>query len=194
MHGFNKDNPKSVMQYFANCVALKEDDYKWLYDVMNDADKGATALMAIAALAKNIRECFNEEVLLALIEGINGDNHIVAEQCLANAIILLAHYDVRIDYFPQIQNAFAEALANMGDEGEEAFQTVCALIRSTKVNWKERLKSAEVEKSELPPELQTLLEMTENDDTLSDIISWVPESEQEYMQGMVQMLPDTWVF
>lgn len=194
MHGFNKDNPKSVMHYFANCVALKEDDYKWLCDAMNDADKGTTALMAVAALAKNIRECFNEEALLALIEGINGDNHIVAEQCLANMIILLAHYDVRIDFFPQIQNAFAEAVASMGDENEEAFQTVCALIRSTKVNWKERLKSADVEKNELPPELQTLLEMTENDDTLSDIMSWVPESEQEYMQGIVQMLPDTWVF
>lgn len=194
MQGFNKDNPKSVMHYFANCVSLTESDYKWFLDAMNNPDKGSTALMAVAALAKNIRECFSEEALLTIIDGINCENSVVAEQCLANAILLLAHYDVRIDFFPQIQNAFAEALANMGDDGDDAFQTICALVRSTKVNWKERFKSGEVEKSELPPELQTLLEMAEDDDGLNDIMSWVPESEQEYMQGMVQVLPDTWVF
>ena len=195
MHGFNKDNPKSVMRYFANCVSLTENDYKWFFDTMNNADEGATALMAVAALAKNIRDCFSEEAMLAIIEGINGDNHIVAEQCLANTILLMAHYDVRIDFFPQLQNAFAEAIASMGDEGDEAFQTICALVRSTKVNWKERFNSGEMEKSELPPELQTLLEMTEDDDNnITDIMSWVPESEQEYMQGMIQVLPDTWVF
>ena len=194
MHGFNKDNPKSVMHYFASCLSLTENDYKWFFDTMNNADEGATALMAVAALAKNIRECFSEEAMLAIIEGINCDNHIVAEQCLANAILLLAHYDVRIDFFPQLQNAFAEALENMGDEFDEAFQTICALVRSTKVNWKERFKSGEMEKGDLPPELQTLLEMTDDDNDINDIMSWVPESEQEYMQGMVQVLPDTWVF
>ena len=41
------------------------------------------ALMAVAALAKNIRDCFNERAMMALIEGINGENEVVAEQCMA---------------------------------------------------------------------------------------------------------------
>ena len=194
MHGFNKENPKSVMHYFASCVHLKPSDYAWFASAMNDSESGATALMAVAALAKNIRECFSEEAMMAIIDGINGEMELVAEQCLANAILLLAHYDVRIDFFPHIQNAFMEAVENIGDDGEQAFQTLIALVRSTRINWKERLKSAEAEKSELPPELQNLLEMAEEDTDINGVMSWVPESEQEYMQGVVEMLPDTWVF
>ena len=193
MHGFNQENPKSVMQYFAGCVHFKPGDWQWFNAAVNDINSGASALMAVAALAKNIRDCFNEEAIINMIEGIRGENGVVAEQCLANAILLLAHYDIRIDFFPQIQAAFAEAVAEMGDEGEQAFQTLCALVRSTRINWKERI-SHEVTKNDLPVELQHLLEMTDMNDDMNGIMSWVPESEMEYMQGLVQMLPDTWVF
>lgn len=194
MHGYNKANPQSVMQYFASCLHFTDSDWQWLNQLFNNSDNAATALMAVAALAKNIRDCFSETAMMALIEGMNAENEVVGEQCLANMIILLAHYDVRIDFFPHLQEAFAQAVAEMDDDGEQAFLTLCALVRSARVNWKERLSSGEVTKDDLPPELQSLMDMTGVDDDMNAITSWVPESEQEYMQGVVQLLPDTWVF
>ena len=160
MYAFNHVSPQSVMQYFTYCLRLKDEDYAWLRNVSNDTNQAAVALMAVAALAKNIRECFNERALLALIAGINGENEVVAEQCLANALIILANYDVRIDFFPQIQTAFMDAVSEMGDEGEDAFHTLCALVRSVKYNWRDSIASGELKVEDLPEELQSLLELT----------------------------------
>ena len=194
MHGFNKTSPQSVMQYFTFCLRLTDEDYQWLHTIINDSRQAALALMAVAALAKNIRECFNERALLALIEGLNGENEVVAEQCLANALILLAHYDVRIDFFPEMQNAFIDAVSATEDEGEEAFHTLCALVRSVKYNWRDSIASGELKVEDLPDELQSLLELTGDKDKIDGVVSWMPSSEQAYMQGLVDILPDTWVY
>jgi len=194
MKGFNPENPKSVMYYFTSCLTFTQEDYKWLNEVSNDPDRAAIALMAVAAIAKNLRECFNEQALLALIDGINAENEVVSEQCLANALLLLAHYDVRIDFFPQIQSTFLEAVANLDEEGEQAFQTLCAIVTSVKTNWRDDIASGKLRIEDLPEELQQLLELTGESNSMDGVASWVPASEQEYMQGIVQIMPETWVF
>ena len=194
MHGFNNQSPQSVMQYFSFCLQLKEEDYQWMHNVCNDTRQAAIALMAVSALSKNVRECFNERALLALIEGINGENEVVAEQCLANVLIILAHYDVRIDFFPELQNAFMDAVSSMDDEGEDAFHTLCALVRSVKYNWRDSIASGELKVEDLPDELQSLLELTGDKENMDGVVSWMPATEQAYMQGLVDMLPDTWVY
>ena len=194
MHGFNKQSHPSIMQYFSCCPRFSEEDWRWFEEVNNDSRQAAVALMAVAALAKNVRECFNERAMMALIEGINGSNEVVAEQCLANMIILLAHFDVRIDYFPEIQNAFVEAI-HVGDEdAEQAFRIMGAMISSVKTSWQERFESGEMTIDDLPEELRNLLELTGSDNDMDGVVSWVPASEQEYMQGLVEILPDTWVY
>ena len=194
MHGFNPDSPQSVIHYFSSCLQFKDSDLEWFSEVVNDPERAAVALMAVAALAKNTRECFNEQGIYALIEGIRGANEVVAEQCMANMLILMAHYDVRIDFFPDIQNALLSAIDEMDDEGEQAFQTLCALVRSSKSNWREQIASGEVKIEDLPEELQNLLELTGDKDNIEGVMGWVPNSEQEYMQGLILMLPDTWIF
>lgn len=194
MHGFNKNNHHSVMQYFSNCLRFTEDDWTWFDHVNNDPDSSSLALMAVASLSRNIRECFNERAMLALIEGINGSNEVVAEQCLANMMILLAHYDVRIDYFPAVQNAFVEAIQGEDEDAEEAFRVLAALVGSVKMSWQDRLSSGEMTIDDLPEELRNLLELSGADNDMNGVVSWVPASEQEYMQGLVEMLPDTWVY
>ena len=86
MHGFNKQSHQSILQYFSYCPRFTEEDWKWFREVNNDSNYSAVALLAVASLAKNIREAFNEQALFALIEGINGANEVVAEQCLANVL------------------------------------------------------------------------------------------------------------
>lgn len=194
MHGFNPDNLQSVVSYFSSCLQFTDEDIEWLQDVLNDSNRASEALMSIASLSKNIRECFNEPILLTLIEGINSENEVVAEQCLANVLILLAHYDVRIDFFPRLQEAFVTAIEEMGDDGEQAFQTLCAVVRSVKSNLRENIASGEVKIEDLPEELQNLLESTGNKQGIEGVMAWIPASEQEYMEGMIQMLPDTWVY
>lgn len=194
MHGFNPSNPQSVMRYFSCCLQFSDADFQWLHDACNDHERAAVGLMAVAALAKNIRECFHEQALMALIDGVNGENDVVAEQCLANLLILFAHYDVRIDFFPDLQNAFVAAVEEMGDEGEQAFQTLCALVRSVKTNWRDHIASGELKIEDLPEELQNLLELTGDGGDIEGVAAWVPASEQEYMQGIVDILPDTWIY
>ncbi|MBR2166367.1 MAG: hypothetical protein IJ915_07490 [Paludibacteraceae bacterium] len=195
LHGFNPDNPQSVIRYFSSCLQFRDEDIEWLKDVLSDANRASIALMAVAALAKNIRECFNESLLLTLIEGINCENEVVAEQCLANVLILLAHNDVRIDFFPKLQEAFVMAVDEMGDDVEQAFQTLCALVRSSKSNWRDHIASGDLKVEDLPEELQDLLELTTGDrQSIEGVMAWIPSSEQEYMDGLIQMLPETWVY
>lgn len=194
VHGFNPDLPQSVMHYFSNCLKFKESDWTWLEEVLNSSDHSTVALMAIGALMKNFRECFNEQGLMNIIQGINCNSEVVAEQCLANAILLLAHYDVRIDFFPELQQAFIDAIMEMGDEGEQAYQTLNAIVRAVKRTWLDEFKEGELALEDLPQELRDLLKLTGQKGDIDSIMSWLPESEQEYMQGIIQMLPDTWVY
>lgn len=191
MHGFNGENPQSIMHYFSSCIQFKERDMEWLSAVLNDASQSSLALMAITAITRNLRECFSEEALRVLIEGIRAENSIVAEQCLANALLLLAHYDVRIDFFREIQDLFVETIG----DGEHAFETLCAIIRSVKVNLSEMIASGELEMQSLPKELQNLLDQTGMQDGMPKVEEMMmPSSEREYMAGLVQMLPETWLY
>ena len=175
MHGFNGENPQSVMHYWSGCARFKESDFDWLRSVMNNPNSSAIALMAVSAISKNLREIFSAQAMLALIDGINSDSQVVAEQALANVMLLLAHYDVRIDFFPDIQNAFAEAIG----DGESAFEVLCAMIRSTKVSLRDMLARNEISYDELPQELRDLLSLTGSENDISGITSWVPNTEQE---------------
>lgn len=189
MQSFNPRNPQSVMHYFSACLRLRDTDVEWVRGVMDDASQASIALMAVAAIAKCLRECFSERSLGLLIEGINATNNVVAEQCLANAMMLLVHYDVRIDYFPELQQAFLNAIG----DGENAFETLCAMIRSSKMTLRDMLARKEISYEDLPEELRDLLSATGSANDISGIASWVPSSESEYMSGLIQILPDTWL-
>lgn len=189
MHGFNGDNPQSVVRYFSSCIRFRDSDFEWLSAVLNDESQSSIALMAVASMARNLRECFNERVFLALIDGINAANHVVGEQCLANVMLLLIHYDVRIDFFPDIQKAFMEAVG----DSEEAFVTLGAIIRSVKMSLRDMLAKQEMTLEDLPEELRNLLDASSQSD-ISVVSSWMPGSETEYISGLIQILPETWIY
>lgn len=190
MHGFNGENPQSVMHYWSSCVQFKPTDIEWLRAILADESRSALALMAVSAVSKNLRENFNEEAFLALIGGIESESQVVAEQCLANSMLLLAHYDVRVDFFPDLQNAFLEMIG----DGTHAFEVMGAMIRSSKMTLRDVLAQNDLSVDDLPKELRELLDMTGSPNDISGIASWVPGSEQEYMLGIIQILPDTWVY
>jgi tetratricopeptide (TPR) repeat protein len=193
MHGFNPDHIQSVMQYFGNCVQFKEEDYEWMQNAFRDPNQSAMALMAAGSLAKNLRECFSLDAFLALIDGIRAESEAVSEQCMAYVFTLLIQYDIRIDFFPQIQEAFIQAVEEVDAEGETAFEVLCAIVRSTEAKWRElTLKESDLVE-QLPDEVRTLLALV-GSQTESNIVTWMPKSEQEYMEGLVQLLPDTWLY
>ena len=130
MHGFNPDSNQSVMNYFCNCVRLRNEDLDWLHNIMNDEERKKIALLAISSLSRNLRECFSVDAFKTLIEGMNAETEIVADQCIANVLVLLMQYDVRIDFFPQLQDAFIETVNTMEDGEEHVFRVLCALCES----------------------------------------------------------------
>ena len=97
MHGFNPDHAPSVMNYFANNLRFRPEDYEWLIESVHDSTRSGSAIMAVGALAKNMRECFNLDALLAMIECIDADNSLVGDQCLAGVYQLLIQYGYRIE-------------------------------------------------------------------------------------------------
>ena len=194
MHGFNPESPQSLIQYFSNCVQLQQQDFDWLREAMRDEARVGMALVAITALVRNMRECFSLDGILTLIDGFDAENDIVADQCLANTLTLLIHYDIRMDFFPQLQEAFGNAIADMGDGGNHAFEVLCALIKSSRADWLESYAVGEMALSDLPKELQKLVDATGIKDDYKTFYSWVPKSESEYMAGLVQIFPQTWLY
>lgn len=194
MHGFNPESPQSLIQYFSNCIQLQPKDFEWLRDAMNDPSRVGMALIAITALVRNMRECFSMDGILTLISGFDAENDIVADQCLANTISLLIHYDIRMDFFPQIQETFLEALSGIEDADLHAFNVLCALIKSSRADWLESYAIGEMALSDLPQELQKLVDATGIKDDHKTFYSWVPKSESEYMAGLVQIFPQTWLY
>ena len=191
MHGFNPDHAPSVMNYFANNLRFRPEDYEWLIESVHDSTRSGSAIMAVGALAKNMRECFNLDALLAMIECIDADNSLVGDQCLAGVYQLLIQYDIRIDFFEQLQRAFLDALTEMGDDGEHAFEVLCAMVQM--VRPKTIIDSEDDMSLKLPNELRNMLEHSGFND-LSNVTTMLPESELEYMQGLVELLPDTWLY
>ena len=194
MHGFNPESPQSLIQYFSSCIKMQQKDYEWLREAMRDANKVGMALVAITALVRNLRECFSIGGILTLIEGFEAENDIVADQCLANVITLLIHYDIRMDFFPQIQDAFVAELTDMGDNLNHVFDVLCAIIKSSRRDWLESYAVGEMALSDLPSELQKLVEATGIQNDIKTFYSWVPKSESEYMAGLVQIFPQTWLY
>ena len=132
MHGFNHESAHSVMHYFENCARFRPEDLEWFHELLNDEEHTELALVAITGLAYNLRTCFSIDAFLALIDGINADNEMAAGMCIAHSMMLLVQYDVRIDFFPQIQDAFANIIAE-NDIGEHVFELLCALVRNEMV-------------------------------------------------------------
>ena len=194
MHGFNPEHPQSVIHYFSSNVQLRPEDLEWLHQAMQDSDKGGTALMAVGSLAKNLRECFHLDAMLALVRGINAGTELVADQCMASVLTLLIQYDIRIDFFEQLQDAFMEEITQQGDEGEHAFDVLCAVVKTSQEPHGNASDDENMNFNQLPEELRNMLEMAGLKKDVSSIVALLPESEREYMQSLVDMLPDTWLY
>ncbi len=191
IHKFNPEHLDSVIRYFASCVQIQPDDYDWLRQQLESGTNNKILLAATVALGRNLRECFSEDAMLYLVDAAASSNAIIADQALASLILLLAHYDVRIDFFPTITNTFENAIG----DGERAYEILTALTRSINVNIRDLLADSEMDIDNLPEPIQELLGMDENKpESLDKIVSWMPESEKEYLAGVMSMLPDTWVF
>ena len=132
MHGFNGDSPQSVMHYFENCVRLRPEDLDWFHELLNDDKRADMAIVAITGLTFNLRNTFSMDAFMALINGANAENEMAASICLAQAMLLLAQYDMRIDFFPQLQDAFANVIAE-NDLSEHVFELLCAIVRNEMV-------------------------------------------------------------
>lgn len=194
MHGFNQDNPQSVMQYFQHCVRLRDEDLEWFHEVTQDPDRTSAALMASAALAHNLRECFSTDAFLALIDGMGAESEIVSDQCIANVLTLLIHYDVRIDYFDNIQEMFVNTLAENG-LGDHVFDVLLAVVESASPNQSvENYVKGVLEHAPLPDELKRLMDMAGLKNGMNDLVEWFPKTENDYMIGLVNILPDTWLY
>jgi len=194
MHGFNHDNHNSIMRYFSSCLHLQDEDLDWLYDTSNDPSHAGLALVAMAGLSTNLKEHFQENALLTIIDCIGSDNMVIAEQASVYSILLLAQWDLRLDFFPEVQDAFIE---QCGD-GSHMFIAMKALIRSVNTNLKEMVENHELTEEDLPDEIRELINKDTNEDEsfeekLAHISHLLPKTEEEYLRTIVEILPDTWV-
>ena len=195
MHGFNPDNTLSIGNYFQHCARLRPEDIEWFHKLLNDDSRAGTALATISSIAQNIRQNFSLEGLLALIEGMSVENETISEQCAALVLTLLVHYDVRIDFFPQIQDAFMQVVTDMNDDGEQLYELLCKMVESADMQgFKDAIQSGELTASALPEELQNLIRQAGMGDKLDSLLQWMPKTESEYIAGLVEILPQTWVY
>lgn len=195
LKGFDENSPMSVMRYFTSCLTIQEEDLDWLCDVVYDSERRGLALMALSCLSNNLREHFQYNAMQAMIECIDSDNPLISEQAMVFSILLLAQWDARIDYFEKIQMKFTKRL----DDGEMAFQSILAIIKAANVNKKDPDLKMKITKDDLPDEVVNLvgdfLEGNENiEDTIERLSDYMPKTTLEYMQVIVDMMPDTWVF
>ncbi len=191
VRGFNPDNIQSVMRYYASCIKFTEDDYQWLDNLLKDERRQGLALMTIASLAPNLLECFNFRIIMTLIDAISHGGRLVSDQALSTCILLLAHYDSRIDYFPQIQEAFAEAIG----DGERAFRVLNAYIHTAQqVPHRLVMDTSEVSPDNAQDVIKNLIEKDFSELSMEDVITFMPEGEREFLAEVVMMLPNTWVF
>ncbi len=156
MHGFNPDSAHSVVNYFQHCVKFSQEDLNWLRTALADTDQAAVGILAVGVLAKNLRECFNLDAFMAIIEGAESAKQIVSEQCVANIFLLLIQYDIRIDFFPQIQDAVLRLIGDTEEDYQTAFAVLCAIIEAAQMS--------------------------------------MPDEEKEFIQSLMTILPDTWLY
>ncbi len=194
MHGFNPENKQSVINYFAHCVTLKQEDLDWLRRVADDPDKAAVALLAAGALSSNLRDYFRIDALLTLIDCMNAQTEMVADSCKVFVSTLLMHYDVRIDYFPQIQEAFRQTVSDMDDGGVRILELIGKLIQYSKENGLELYDRGEYRYEWLPEDVKKLIEVTGMREEVDTFRSWLPHLEEEYLNNLVTIFPETWLY
>lgn len=122
MHGFGKDNVDSVTTYFARNLNRKNEDLDWIYSIAQDDDHQAMAVSAIAALAVNLKTGFWEEGVHLLLDVAELDT-LAGQQALAQAMLITALFDLRLDYFDEINDrwvALAEKKADITVAAMEA--------------------------------------------------------------------------
>lgn len=195
MHGFNPNSPQSLINYFTNCIQLRKEDLEWLNATIHDPDKAATALLAISSLTHNLRECFSQEALMVLMDGFNAENELVADQCIANVLTLLIHYDIRMDFFPELQKAFVKAAGVSMDMCNHVFDVLLAVVRTSVYKGPKEGMTDQMPVSEIPAELQQLVQSAGlQEDDVTTYYNWVPKSEAEYLTGLLTIFPQTWLY
>lgn len=192
--GFDKESSTSIMMYFMKCMRLQEEDLDWLCDAACDENQYTNALVAIASLVSNLKSFFQEDAILALIQCLDSDSELIKQQVSASLIMLLIHYDVRIDFFPKVQNAFVD---KVGD-GEDIFTLLCAFLQSSTVKLKDLLNSDYPNAEYIPTELKDLLQQVSSQTAGlangNGIVNWQPSNDSEYIAGLISILPQTWLY
>lgn len=107
MIGFGKENVESATTYFAQNLQRKSEDLDWLYEIAQDDDKQALAISTIAALAVNLKQGFWEEGLHLLLDIATLDT-LAAHQAMAQAMLITALYDLRLDFYQDIGERWVE--------------------------------------------------------------------------------------
>ena len=193
IHGFNHDSITSVMHYFENCVRFRLEDLEWYKEVMNDESKASLALAATSALAHNLRTCFSLEAFLTMIECMSVENETVLDQCISNVALLLVQYDIRIDFFPQIQDAVVNVIGE-NDLSEHVFEVLCALVESSSKNWIEEIAKSMFEDNQFPEELKRLMEMSGMGHDSQTFSQLFPSQEHKYITEVIPLIPQTWLY
>ena len=193
IHGFNHDSITSVMHYFENCVRFRLEDLEWYKEVMNDESKASLALAATSALAHNLRTCFSLDAFLAMIECMSVENETVLDQCISNVVLLLIQYDIRIDFFPQIQDAVVNVIGE-NDLSEHVFEVLCALVESSSKNWIEEIAKSMFEDNQFPEELKRLMEMSGMGHDSQTFSQLFPSQEHKYITEVIPLIPQTWLY
>lgn len=193
IHGFNHDSITSVMHYFENCVRFRPEDLEWYKEVMNDESKASLALAATSALAHNLRTCFSLEAFLTMIECMSVENETVLDQCISNVALLLVQYDIRIDFFPQIQDAVVNVIGE-NDLSEHVFEVLCALVESSSKNWIEEIAKSMFEDNQFPEELKRLMEMSGMGHDSQTFAQLFPSQEHKYITEVIPLIPQTWLY
>ncbi len=193
IHGFNHDSITSVMHYFENCVRFRPEDLEWYKEVMNDESKASLALAATSALAHNLRTCFSLEAFLTMIECMSVENETVLDQCISNVALLLVQYDIRIDFFPQIQDAVVNVIGE-NDLSEHVFEVLCALVESSSKNWIEEIAKSMFEDNQFPEELKRLMEMSGMGHDSQTFSQLFPSQEHKYITEVIPLIPQTWLY
>lgn len=197
MIGFNRDNTESVIRYFGFCPRLREEDLDFIREVCIRDPQPSLALLMLASLTHNLRNYFSEDAILVLFEAIESENKLIADQALMNSIMLMIHYDIRIDFFPRLQEAFTEVIG----DGERAFLSLMALVTNGNRKIEDMAHKIDVSKTDdIEAAIQDAIkdemgdiEAMEDEYVEEHVISWVPSDEGDYMQGLVSILPDTWL-
>lgn len=194
LNGFDRTSSTSVMMYFMKCMRLQEEDLDWLCDAACDEKQYSLALVAIASLVSNLKNFFQEDAMLALIQCLDSDSEIIKQQVSASLLMLLIHYDVRIDFFPKVQKAFVD---KVGD-GEDMFTMLCGFLQSTTVKLKDLLDSEHFNSEQIPTELKDLLQQAvgQKEGMLdgNGIVKWTPSDDNEYIAGLIAIMPQTWLY